>query len=383
MEKIKVLIVDDLPDVLTSLERVLNNFKDIALYKATSGKEALSIIDKSKIDLIISDQRMPEMTGIELFKIVKERWPDTVRIIITAYTEVDQIICAINEGEVYRYITKPWNVVELMKTIENVLELIKLRNENRKMQQLLIDQNIKLKNINIELEDRIRKAIKEMKEIEHVTIFALARLAESRDIETGEHLNRIRNYSRLIGERLAKKTPYFDYINEDYLRNLYYSSPLHDIGKVGIPDRILLKPGRLTEEEFEIMKKHTLIGGKTLEDAEKELVIGNRKESFLSMGKNIAYYHHERWDGKGYPFGLSGDSIPLSARIVAVADVYDAMTNKRVYKDPLPHKEAVEIIISEKGKQFDPLIIEVFKECIDDFYQINLKFRDDNSKKFF
>lgn len=376
VEKFNVLIVDDVQDVLRSLERIFDNFNNINLFKANSGKEALAILERNKIDLIISDQRMPEMSGVELFKITKEKYPDSIRILLTAHSDFDQMVSAINEAEIYRYISKPWNVMEFINTVKHLLEVLELRDENKRMHKLIVEQNLKLKNINIELEDRVRKRTEELREIEHITIFALARLAESRDSETGNHLNRIRNYSKLIAEKLAKKEPYNIYITEKYIDNIFFSSPLHDIGKVGIPDNILLKPGKLTPEEFEIMKMHTLIGGKTLEDAEKELIKGNRKESFLSMGKNIAYYHHERWDGKGYPFGLAEEKIPLSARIVSIADVYDAITNDRVYKKAIPHKEAVDIILSGQGTQFDPVIIEVFKESLDEFYQISLKFND-------
>jgi response regulator RpfG family c-di-GMP phosphodiesterase len=208
------------------------------------------------------------------------------------------------------------------------------------------------------LENRVRLRTKEVRKIQHVTIFALARLAESRDRETGDHLNRMRKYCYLIAKKLSKTKPYRDYIDRNYIINIFHSSPLHDIGKVGINDAILLKPGKLTTEEFEVMKTHTVIGGKTLEDAEKQLKYKTR--SFLSMGKNIAYCHHEKWDGSGYPFGLKGKEIPLSARIIAVSDVYDALTSKRVYKDAIIHEEAKKIIVQGSGKHFDPIIVDAF-----------------------
>ncbi len=208
------------------------------------------------------------------------------------------------------------------------------------------------------LEERVRIKTKEIKSVQQVTIFALARLAESRDQETGDHLSRMRMYSYMIAKELANVSQYKHYIDQKYINNIYYSSPLHDIGKVGISDTILLKPGKLTSDEFEIMKGHTLIGGRTLEDAEKQLC--NKSKTFLSMGKKIAYCHHEKWDGTGYPFGLKGNDIPLSARIVAVADVYDALTSKRVYKDAVTHDIARDIIIKGSEKHFDPVIVEVF-----------------------
>ncbi|MBN2545088.1 MAG: response regulator [Spirochaetes bacterium] len=376
MSKYNILIVDDSQDILNSLKRVLDGIDNVVTFKALGAQEALKILDKHNINLIISDQKMPDMSGVELFKITKSKYPDAIRILLTAFSDVEEIIDAINHGEIYRYITKPWNVIELRKVVENTLELINLKDENKTMHELIVEQNLKLKNMNINLENKVKLRTEQIKEIQHITIFALARLAESRDIETGNHLNRIRNYSSLLTEGLAKIAPYNEYITERYIENIFYSSPLHDIGKVGIPDKILLKPAKLTEDEFEIMKTHTIIGGKTLEDAEKELVKGNKKESFLSMGKNIAYYHHERWDGNGYPFKLKGENIPLSARIVAIADVYDAVTNKRVYKGAISHNDAVDMILEEKGKQFDPILIDIFKEKREKFFEISIKFTD-------
>jgi len=376
MDKYNILIVDDSMDILNSLKRVLDGIDNVTTFKAVGAQEALKILDKNSINLIISDQKMPDMSGVELFKISKSKYPEAARILLTAFSDVEEIIDAINHGEIYRYITKPWNVIEFRKVVENTLELINLRHENKVMHELIVDQNLKLKNLNINLENKVMQRTEQIKEIQHITIFALARLAESRDIETGNHLSRMRNYSKLLTEGLAKMAPYNEYITDKYIENIFYSSPLHDIGKVGIPDKILLKPAKLTEEEFEIMKTHTIIGGKTLEDAEKQLVKGDKKESFLSMGKNIAYYHHERWDGNGYPFKLKGENIPLSARIVSIADVYDAVTNKRVYKDAMSHKDAVELIIEGREKQFDPVLIDIFKQNREKFFEISIKFTD-------
>ncbi|HOV13808.1 MAG TPA: HD domain-containing protein, partial [Spirochaetota bacterium] len=199
----------------------------------------------------------------------------------------------------------------------------------------------------------------------------LARLAESRDQDTGDHLNRMRKFSYMIAKRLAKTKTYKGYIDKKYVNNIYHSSPLHDIGKVGISDTILLKPGKLTLDEFELMKNHTVIGGKTLEDAEKQLKY--KTKSFLAMGKNIAYCHHEKWDGSGYPFGLKGTEIPLSARIVALADVYDALTSKRVYKDAISHEVAKDMIVQGRNKHFDPQIVDTFLMLEHIFKETNYK----------
>ncbi len=188
------------------------------------------------------------------------------------------------------------------------------------------------------------------------TIIGLAKLAEYRDEDTGTHLERIREYARMIAEELSKKPDYSGYITPEYIEDIYISSILHDIGKVGVPDSILLKPGRLDSDEFEIIKRHTTFGGDALRAVESQI----DGISFLTLGKEIAYYHHERWDGTGYPEGLAGEDIPLSARIVAIADVYDALTSRRIYKEAIPHEKALEIIVSDRGRYFAPDIVDAF-----------------------
>jgi PAS domain S-box-containing protein len=207
------------------------------------------------------------------------------------------------------------------------------------------------------------KAGKERRELENklhnaraATILGLAKLSEYRDKGTGAHLERIREYAKIIAEKMAKIPAYKDYITEKYIDDIYQSSILHDIGKVGIQDSVLLKPGKLNPEEFNIIKRHTVLGGDALADIESQ--IGER--SFLILGKEIAYYHHEKWDGTGYPDGLKGKEIPLSARMVAIADVYDALTTKRFYKEAFTHEKSREIIISLKGSHFDPDVVDAF-----------------------
>ncbi len=197
-------------------------------------------------------------------------------------------------------------------------------------------------------------------------ILGLAKLAEYRDEDTGAHLERIREYAKSIAIALSEQPKYKQYITEDYINDIYQSSILHDIGKVGIQDAILLKPGKLTPEEFEIIKSHPVIGGDALSSIESS----SQVRSFLTLGRDIAYYHHERWDGSGYPTGLKGNEIPLSARIVAVADVYDALTSERPYKKAFSHENAVKIILKDSGTHFDPDIIEAFKKLTDQFKQI-------------
>jgi putative two-component system response regulator len=197
-------------------------------------------------------------------------------------------------------------------------------------------------------------------------MLALAKLAESRDPETGKHLERVQNYCRILAEQLATTDKYAEVITPDFIRTLVRSSPLHDIGKVGIPDEILLKPGRLTTQEFEIMKRHPIIGGDTI----RTLVAPNGHHDFLKMAMEIAYHHHEKYDGTGYPAGLAGEAIPLSARIIAVADVYDALTSVRVYKAAMPHERAREIVFEGSGKHFDPTIVQAFLDREPEFAKL-------------
>lgn len=219
------------------------------------------------------------------------------------------------------------------------------------------------------LEDDLITSFETITETRTATIMGLAKLTEYRDNETGSHLERIQQYSRVLATQLGSLAQFCDTIDHEYIETLCLSSILHDIGKVGIPDAILLKPGPLTSDEFNIIKKHSVYGGDALKAVESRI----KGESFLKMGKEIAYFHHEKWNGQGYPFAAKGDEIPLSARIVAVVDVYDALTSKRVYKEPLPHDLAIDIIQQEKGRHFDPDIVKAFLSSANQFNQIHKK----------
>ncbi|MDA1050559.1 MAG: HD domain-containing protein [Planctomycetota bacterium] len=216
------------------------------------------------------------------------------------------------------------------------------------------------------LTQRLEQRQKEIAGTRDLTMFALAQLADSRDPETGEHLLRMRAYAQLLAEHLSKHGPYAGAIDRQFLAEFYRSTPLHDIGKVGIPDQILLKPGPLTHDEFEIMKQHTIIGAEALENAAKQSNFGG----FLTMAAVIARSHHEKFNGAGYPDGLAGQAIPLCARITAVADVFDALTSARVYKDAMPCEEARELIVSQSGQHFDPAVIAALAACYDEFLKV-------------
>ncbi|MFH1216095.1 MAG: HD domain-containing phosphohydrolase [Pseudomonadota bacterium] len=219
------------------------------------------------------------------------------------------------------------------------------------------------------MEQRLVESYRLVDKSRTTAILALAKLAEFRDKDTGNHLERIREYSRILACEIAQRLNYRDYVTQEYIDDIYLSSILHDIGKVGIPDNILLKRGKLSHEEFETMKCHSVYGGDALEESEKM----TEGQSFLTIGKQIAYYHHEKWDGSGYPCGLSGDAIPLSARIVALADVYDALTSRRCYKPPFSHEQAREIIVKDKGSHFDPDVVDAFLAQEEAFQQTRAK----------
>lgn len=219
----------------------------------------------------------------------------------------------------------------------------------------------------------MQKRTQEISAIQEVTILALASLAETRDADTGNHIKRTQHYVKILAKHLQKNQKFASYLDDAMIKTLFMSAPLHDIGKVGIPDSILLKPGHFTPHEFEIMKTHTTLGAHAIAHAEEELGV---EVQFLKIAKEIALYHQEKFDGSGYPEGLSGEKIPLSARIMAVADVYDALISRRVYKEPVSHEKALEIMKKGRDTHFDPDILDAFLEIEDAFFEIALQYAD-------
>lgn len=232
-------------------------------------------------------------------------------------------------------------------------------------------QSIMFYSINLHNDEIVRKN-EQLDQTENATIFALAYQAEMRDTGTGKHLERTSQYMRIIAERMAKSAEYNEYLTPAYIDDLVKSAPLHDIGKVGVPDSILKKEGRLSEEEFEMIKNHCSMGASTLALAEQKLVF----RSFLKMASSIARSHHEKWNGRGYPDGLRGKEIPLSARIMAIADVYDALRSERCYKKAYPHSKAVEIISSERSEHFDPAIVDAFMDAGQEIFLVSQRLAD-------
>lgn len=353
-----ILIVDDQEVNLKVLELLLKK-EDYNVTSAVSAQDALDIILNSPddyFDIILSDINMPTMSGFELCNILKtdeiysEKCKDTPIIFISALTSIDDIEKGFESGAV-DYITKPFNAKEVRLRVQNHLKI-------RIMQH-------QLKDYSETLEQKVKMQVAQLARTQMATIFSLAKLAQSRDDDTGRHLERVQVFCKLLSEELRKMPEFQDKITDEFIEDIFQASPLHDIGKVGISDLILLKHGKLTEEEFEVMKTHTQIGAKTLEEVNHRFQ-GN---SFIETGILIARYHHERYDGSGYPVGLSGEEIPLCARIMSIADVYDALKTKRSYKEEFPHEKCVQIIKEGSGTQFDPKLVEAFLNISDKFYE--------------
>ena len=236
-----------------------------------------------------------------------------------------------------------------------------------------------LKRVNASLESKVKKRTDELAATRQATILSLATLAETRDNETGQHIRRTQKYAKVLAEQLLQQGDYSDSLTEDVVEEIYQSAPLHDIGKVGIPDRILHKAGPLSEEEFEVMKTHTTLGSNAIEEAIITIGDGHHQNGamkFLHCARDIAHYHHEKWDGSGYPKGLCGEAIPITARIMALVDVYDALVSERVYKEAFSRDKAERIILKESEGQFDPKVLEAFKSVKDKFWQIRRDFAD-------
>lgn len=357
-KKATILAVDD---TVTNIEVVKGVLSDNYLVQAAlSGEVALKIISKRKPDLILLDVMMPEMDGYEVCERLKasEETKDIPVIFLTAKSQEEDEAKGLALGAV-DYITKPISPPILKERVKNHLLL-------KASMDLLAKQNE-------ELEDKVIERTQQLGELQDVAMVAMGALAESRDPETGNHIRRTQHYVRSLAQELAKTDKYRLFLTPESITALFKSAPLHDVGKVGIVDSILLKPGKLTDEEFEEMKRHAEYGKAAIEAAEGSM---DAADNFLVFAKEIAYSHHEKWDGTGYPEGLSGEDIPVSARIMAIADVYDALISQRVYKPSLPHQTAVDIIVDGKGTHFDPFMVDCFVQIADDFQRIAVEFAD-------
>jgi len=360
-QKPRILIVDDEPINLRVLSELLKD--SYALVVAKDGKQALARLEQRPLpDLCLLDVMMPEFDGVALCRKMKAD-PSLCEIPVIFVTAMGQPVdeaAGFDAGGV-DYITKPISPPVVLARIRTHIALVQA--------------HASLRGQNQELERRVAERTEELGRTRDVSIRALASLAETRDNETGNHIRRTQGYVRALAERVARAPEHRDRLTPSVIDLLFKSAPLHDIGKVGIPDAVLLKPGKLTPDEFDVMKRHTVLGRDAILAAEQGESLG--ASSFLHVAREIAYGHHEKWDGTGYPLGLRAEAIPLSSRLMAVADVYDALISKRPYKVPFSHEKACEIILEGAGKHFDPALIEAFTGLRDDFDAIACAYRDE------
>jgi putative two-component system response regulator len=330
---VRILIVDDQELSLEVLRFALEQ-EGHEVEAACNGRQALEAASRGDHQLIISDWEMPEMNGLDLCRAIRSRdfGHYVYFILLTGRDSSASLVEGLATGA-DDFITKPFNPDELTARVRVAERILSL--DTRDM-----------------------------------TIFALAKLAESRDPETGQHLERVQSYSRLLAQHLCRTGYESSELDASFVSLIYETSPLHDIGKVAIPDCVLLKPGRLSDDEFQIMKTHTTMGAQTLEAAARKYP----KARYLKMAREIAESHHEKWNGSGYPAGLKGNQIPLSGRIVALADVYDALVSRRVYKNSFTHVTARAIIVEGKGIHFDPTIVEAFLAIEAQFIEVQKRF---------
>ncbi|MEB3319604.1 MAG: two-component system response regulator [Cyanobium sp.] len=354
-----VLVVDDTPENLQLMNALLRTQYRVRL--ANSGETALQLARQEPLpDLILLDIMMPGLDGYGVCRQLKADGL-TRSIPVIFLTAMNQ---ESDQEEGFRcgcvdYITKPISPPLVMA---RVATHVSLKHANDR----LADSN---RYLQAEVEHRTR----EVQKVQDVTILAMASLAETRDNETGMHIRRTQNYVKALAEELRQRSSYGAELDDEVIDLLYKSAPLHDIGKVGIPDGILLKPGKLDAEEFQLMKQHAELGARIIASAERLL---EAPSSFLRFARAIAHHHHENWDGSGYPDALAGGAIPLSARLMAVADVYDALISKRCYKSAFTHEEACAFIVGQSGQKFDPTVVVAFERVADRFAAIAAEFND-------
>ena len=353
-ERHTVLFVDDEVNILKALQRLLRQ-EDINVLCASRGQEALEILEKNQTQVVVTDQRMPEMSGVDLLSAVRERYPDIVRMMLTGYTEMNVAVEAINRGEIYRLITKPWNDDELRATIRQAFEQSDLKDEIKRLNQVTREQNFKLQDMNRNLEGKVRDRTKQLAAKHQQlrtayvqTIRALAEAVDAKDAYTRGHSERVGVYASKIARQMN--------FPKDFIERVYIAGLLHDVGKIGVRDAVIKKPDRLTREEYEEIKAHPAIGAKILEPVD-----------FLKDIVPCVRHHHEWYDGsdRGYPDRLRGDQIPLPSRVILVADTVEAMTSHRPYRKALSLEAVVSEIHKYSGSQFDPKVTSAFLDLLE------------------
>ncbi len=349
-----VLFVDDEVNILKALQRLLRS-EHMNVLCASRAQEALALLDKQACQVVVTDQRMPEMSGVDLLSQVRQRFPDIVRMMLTGYTEMDVAVDAINRGEIYRLITKPWNDDELRATIRQAFDHSDLKNEIKRLNQVTREQNFKLQDMNRNLEGKVRDRTKQVAEKHQElrtayiqTIRALAEAVDAKDAYTRGHSERVGVYASKITREMGYQ--------KEFIERVYIAGLLHDVGKIGVRDAVITKPERLTPEEYAEIKQHPTIGAKILEPVD-----------FLADVAPCVRHHHEWYDGsdRGYPDRLSGDAIPLPSRIILVADTVEAMTSDRPYRKALPLDVVYTELTKYSGSQFDPACVSAFLHLLE------------------
>jgi len=348
-----IMVVDDQPFNLQLMEEVLSS-QGYGVRSFPLGRLALAAAAQKPPDLILLDVSMPEMDGYEVCRRLRSdaALSNIPVIFLSALGATEDKVAAFKSGG-FDYVTKPFEAAEVRARIETQFKIRDL--------QAAVERH------NEELEQVVKQQVLEIAAAQMATILALAKLAESRDEATGKHLDRVQVLCKLLAVEVKKCPKYSSRITDDYVKDIFHASPLHDVGKVAIPDAILLKPGPLTAEEFAVMKTHTTVGAETLEFVLEK----HPANEFVRMGIEIARSHHERWNGTGYPDRLAGDEIPFSARIMAVADVYDALRSQRCYKEAKSHEESRDIVVQGSGVYFDPDVVSAFCNIQDSFHQVS------------
>ncbi len=366
MKRPVVLCVDDDATILELFSDFIQTLGCDTL-RAEDGLTGLKLAREHLPDVILLDIMMPGLSGFEVCQKLKKdpRTRDIPVVMITALGEVEDRVKALEAGA-DDFLTKPVALPELKARVKSLLEVKAYRDHLKKHKEEL-EKEVERKTRELRRAfEALSEAHIRIKELSLEVIFRLARAAEYRDEHTGEHIQRMAHYSAIIARRLG--------LNEEAVESILYAAPLHDVGKIGIPDGVLLKPGPLSPKEWEIMKKHAEIGAE---------ILRGTKSGFVKVGEIVALYHHERWDGRGYPYGLKGTQIPLAARIVAIADVFDALTSDRPYRKALSIEEAFKIIEEGIGTHFDPKIAEIFLEAREEILEIKETFKDTERSKLY